>query len=297
MPKGIKCEIIPGEPYDRLFKKYVVGAARKKAFQRNNDFFVLCVGMTGTGKSSLGLHAYEAYDPEGCSLDYVALSLDEFKDSVRLVKDKELPKFLDYDEANVLSREAMTKTNRQLIKWYYRNRGMNIFHWWNNPSPRIDKELVDVRVNMVIYIYTTGSPRKYYALPRKRIQQMLLDNKTDTLTFRLLQENAKKYAAWQGWFRSYGGRLWPGYVAKKDSAMVTATDEFIDDKPLDESAVAKALEVSRPTLRRRVPKWIDQGLIIQGRDFVINTLGLRKYTRDGVSRLQECFMEERARGL
>ena len=51
------------QDYDDQFPM-LVKAINKKITEGKDDFMLMCVGETGTGKSALMMHAYELYDPE-----------------------------------------------------------------------------------------------------------------------------------------------------------------------------------------------------------------------------------------
>jgi hypothetical protein len=122
---------------------------------------------------------------------------------------------------------------------------------------------------------------------------MLIDNKTDTLTMRLLQEKAEKYAAWKGWFRDYKGHLKKPYDLKKTQAMSDATDDFTNEKPMAEYTFAKkTIGIDPKTFKSRVSRWINEGKLVESKDFIIDALGLRKWTLDGQEKVKECFVLE-----
>lgn len=285
--KMMKCHFT-SESTDHMFKR-MIEKAKKRTSAEDKDYIVLCVGLGGVGKSVLGMHAYQLYDEKG-SIDWIAMDFEEFKRKARDIKKKELPRLLDYDEANVMSREAMTKNNRSLIKWYYRNRGLNIFHWWNNVSPKVDRSIIDERLHMLIYV---PCRKVYYALPRPCFHKMMRDNKTEVLTLPLIESQARKYAAWRGWFRDYQGPLRKAYDLKKRTSLMSGTDEFTDEKPIGEYVLARSLlMMDTRTFRLKVEPLIKEGKVKLGEHFVLTGVGHRKWTEAGQIALKEALSED-----
>lgn len=217
-----------GEDYDEYFKKVVL-SGKKATTENDDDFLLLCVGDTGTGKTSLGLHAFELYDLEGCDVKYIGLDRGSFANAMKYASEKEKPRFCMNDEANVSKRDSLTRFNREMLDIYFANRGLNIFHWWNNPSlEMIDKAFIKERIKGVIFVFSKSinKPRLYYYFHSKDILKML--EKEKKLDLNVLREKAKKYAFYLGWFKIYKGELWDDYLKKKQGRMVDKVKEFYD---------------------------------------------------------------------
>src|SRR6056297_131104 len=136
-----------------IYTEKTVHAIKKHIKEKDDDYLVLLIGDTGSGKSTLMLHMYECYDSEGCSVEYIGVDNETHAKALQKAKDKELPRFVADDEANVNKRGAMTRKNRDKLDLYMAIRGLNIFHVWCNPSiDIIDRPFVEERIKAVCYV-------------------------------------------------------------------------------------------------------------------------------------------------
>ena len=197
--------------------------------KKDDDFLILCAGDTGTGKSMLMMHALDKFMGEYKSVDYVGLTRGSFATGFK--KAQSVPrgfKFLGNDEANISKREALTQYNRDLLDLYYSCRGLNIFHWWNNPSvDMIDKPFIKDRVKGFILITTKDMdrPRVYYYFTKNALVKIF--EKYKDLDIKTIRKVRKKYALFKGWFKDYNGSLRKDYLDKKNPRMVEKVDFFV----------------------------------------------------------------------
>lgn len=217
----------PGQLYDDGLI-YVIRGVQRGIVEKDDDGFLVACGDTGTGKTSLMFHAYELYDPEGATVDQVALTRKDFAGSLKTAKHQ--PKgrrFCGNDEANVNKRDSLTKFNKAVVDLYFSIRGLGILHWWNNPSIEyLDKVFIEERIKGVFFIFTKDKkrPRLYYYF--RKVDLLGLLEKAGDLKPRTLKKYAAKYAYYRGWFLPYAGRLWADYLVKKQLRMEDKVESF-----------------------------------------------------------------------
>lgn len=231
--------------YDANLDK-VLGYVRHLTTEKDDDFLILCAGDTGTGKSMLMMHALDKYMSDYKSVDYVGLTKGSFASGFKKVQDVPVGfKFLGNDEANISKRDALSKYNKDLLDLYYSCRGLNIFHWWNNPSVDIiDKPFIKDRVKGFILITTKDKnrPRVYYYFTKNALIKIF--EKYKNLDIKTIKKVKGKYASYKGWFRDYQGSLREDYLAKKNPRMIEKVDDFVGkygDKESDNLLGVKSL--------------------------------------------------------
>lgn len=253
---------IPQKPYDKGLE-ILTGAAKKVCQEQDDDFLVISTGPTGCGKSSLMMFAYEEYDKEA-SIDFIALNRQDHATALKMAKEKKGLRFCADDEANISRRDAMTRYNKDRIALYYAIRGLNIFHWWNNPSlEMIDKPFIEERLNGVLFIPSKKfSPRIYYYFRKEDILRLL--EKHGNLKQRTLKKYAKEYAFFRGWFRKYDGKLWQPYQDKKGERMESSVDNFYEaygTESFNASAAAKKLGITQVTMSKYLKMAVEKEII------------------------------------
>jgi len=222
----IETKVEPDRLYDRNFEN-VISSISTSTNENDDDFLLLAIGATGTGKSMLMLHGEELYMKEKASVKYIGLNRQSFASALKLSKSEPLPRFCGNDEANISKRDALTKYNKDLIDLYFAIRGLNIFHWWNNPSiDMLDKHFIKERIKGVIYITTKdrNRPRVYYYFRKEDLLKML--EKYGNLELRTIKKIRKEYAYYKGWFKDYKGNLLKSYLDKKGHRMNEKVDDF-----------------------------------------------------------------------
>ena len=255
---------------DTYFQQFIE-IIKKRVRDDDDDFLMLCVGETGTGKSNIMLEAMELYNPE-LSVDYVGLDPKDHATALNAAKNYKGLRFCALDEADVQKRNAITKYNKRLISLYSAIRGLNIFHWWNNPSlDMIDKFFVKEKINAVMYIFTRGKPLRYYYLFRKEAIVKILEKEKGSLTLKMLRKH-KKEALFMGWFKQYEGELLEPYMEKKKARMEVHVEnffeEFADDDKQRICDIAKDIKMSRTGIYGRINILKNRGDWIEGEDYV-----------------------------
>ena len=277
--------------YDVMLEKIIIGK-RKSLPLKDDDFFVLCVGDTGTGKSSLLMHAYELFDPEGCDARFIGLNNQDHARALNEARKKKELRFCAHDEANVTKRSSITRYNKAIIEVYFQIRGLQIFHWWNNPSADvIDKVFIKERLKGLIFIFTKDVDRSrlYYYFTKKDLLDLY--DKFGNLDRKTLKDNAKKYAYYQGWFRAYKGKLLSEYLKKKDEKMNSSVSDFFEEwgeeKTYTQEELSKQLGVSRETIRRYKHKLAEDGTLVLGEDYKENVTGRFFFTSSALEKFRD----------
>ena len=281
-------------PYDRNRKfdvglSWVMNTIKNTMKKKDDDHFLICVGSTGTGKTSLGLWAYEEFDPENCTVENVGLDPKQFARALGNASTGK-SKFCMNDEANISKRQHSTAYNKDVLDLYFSIRGERLFHWWNNPSlDIIDKPFIEEKLNSVIYIASKDidRPRIYFYFTKQKILQLLRDKKDLKLT--TLHKYADEYASFKGWFKGYDGKLWEEYLEKKKARMKYKIDEFIkkySEDSFTQAQVAKRFGVSDPTIYSYHKELLAKKELILNEDFFVNEIGKRFYTIKGVDKIK-----------
>lgn len=253
-------------PYDDHFRKVI--SIAQQSTESDDDCLLICAGDTGSGKTRLLLHAYELYAGTEADSNQIALSRHRFaralKNTYQLRK-----KFLGYDEANITSREAITRWNRELIDIYMNIRGLNIFHWWNNPSLQLlDKPFIEERVKGIFFITTKhrDKPRSYYFFTQAGFLRMLETH--GNVKHNTIRRYGRRYATYMGWFRDYKGPLLSIYQQQKIDHMKEKVSRFVLEFGGEETRTVNHLSVEIGHSHTTVKKAIDY--LINNKEFLEN---------------------------
>ena len=297
----IKTKYDKNRAYDSMLSKLIV-SIKDKITRKDDDFLVLAIGDTGSGKSMLMLHVYDEFAGDEACIDQVSFTKDGFADSLNLAlrHDKGI-RFVGNDEANVSKRDALSKFNKDLLDLYYSIRGLNIFHWWSNPSvDMIDKPFIKDRVKGLFLITTKSMdrPRVYYYFKKDKLLQVY--EKYKNLDIKTLRSVRKRYSFYKGWFRDYNGRLKQAYLDKKNPRMVDKVKEFLNkygtvktntgQKLYDKHYVAQMLQYSPST----VSTFLKTGVLERQVDVITSGNGTRNLiTERGLLKM---FIHKRGKG-
>ena len=165
---------------------------------------------------------------------------------------------------------------------YFKIRGLNIFHWWNNPSADyIDKTIIEEIIRGLVLITTkdTTRPRVYYYFNKERLLQVY--EKYGNIKNKTLKKVCGKYSLWKGWFKEYKGTLKQEYLSLKLERMSNVVDEFADKfGSLEEEEIPQFI---RP---RDALKYFPQ---YKNRDYVSQKL--RAYAEDGTFKKNVDYIE------
>lgn len=272
-------------PYDQnrqfdIFLEQFVNQVKNKLDKENDDYLTLLVGPPGSGKSGLMQHMYECYDPENCSVDFIAFERQGFANALKRAKDMPKPRFLADDEANINKRDSMSQYNKDMIDLYFAIRGLNIFHVWCNPSAdMIDKPFIEERIKRIILIYDKSPGKRTYWFFKTEALLKIYETCGNLKLRNLIK--MRDLAHYKGWFREYNGKLKDAYLAKKQLRMDDKVDTFHEkwggtDK-LTREAMAKKLSVSVRTIRRYELELVKRGLLVEGDNWFRNSQGRVSY--------------------
>lgn len=286
----IKSKYNPKWKYDNVLPQ-VVNSIRRMVTEDDDDYLLMFVGTTGTGKSSLMLHTYELYAGKDADTRYISMTRDGFAESLREAKSSDKLRFCCNDEANVSKREALAKWNRDVIDLYYSIRGLNIFHTWCNPSiEMLDKVIIKDLIKGLIFIVNKDRdrPRVYYYYRKEDLLRIM--EKYKSLELPLLKRVCKKYAYYRGWFKPYTGRLWKPYLKKKGNRMNQKVDEFFEkygngeeNKELTISQLSKLLRVTKMSIYRYTKTLVDEGKLVINKNYYENAAGRKYYVKETIS--------------
>lgn len=262
-----------------------------KGMEKNNDDgFIVCGGRRGTGKTSLMFHAYKQYAGQEANIEQVAFNQKEMSIALDNASKAKGARFVGYDEANVSKRDALTRWNKRLMDTYLNIRGLNIFHWWNNPSiEMLDKPFIEECVKGIIFIITKSKskPRHFFYFTQEGVLRLLEDQ--GNLKTRTLIKYGSRYAHHLGWFRPYKNHLWPEYLAKKQSRMLEKVgelrEEFAPQEKLSLLQYAKKNHLHDTTVKRIVLYGIEAGLLKKDVHFLQSGTGAYKLLEEGVKEL------------
>lgn len=253
--------------YDEILERKIIPGIQYTIEQKHQDFLLINVGATGTGKTSLGLHIYECYAGDLASIDYVSLNQQDLAVGIKLASAQPRRRFSMFDEANVSKRDASSRFNKDLIGVYFAIRGLEIFSEWNNPSlDYIDKPFIEEKLNAVIVVIDKSAPpkpRRYLFFTREGILRLLAEH--GDLKLETIRRHGRKYALYMGWFKQYRGRLWKDYEKKKQARMEHKVDDFYEKygkaKPVSLAEAARRLRCAENTIRKYAPLAIKEGAL------------------------------------
>lgn len=279
--------------YDPIYEK-IISEVRETLKQKKDDFLLFCCGPPGCGKSMLMLHTQELLQGDNASVDYIGLNRKDFANALSSARKVDLPRFCGNDEANISKRDALSYYNRQIIDLYFAIRGLQIFHWWNNPSlDMLDKVFIEERLKGVIYITTkdTNRPRVFYFFRKRDIIQLF--EKYKNVKLETLSKVKKKYAYMKGWFRDYKGFLRQPYENKKENRMIEKVAEFQEefgriDNRLTITELKNRLGIkSNETIKRYEKELAGEGLFIEDKQYTLSSTGRKLYTHECVELFKE----------
>ena len=290
----------PFRMYDRFFEHAIL-TIKKTIMKKDDDFLLLCVGRTGSGKSSLMLHTLELYCGNEASLDFICITRETFADKQYEIGTRDGVRFLGNDEADAGKRNALSKWNKDLLQLYFKNRGQNIFHWWNNPSlEMIDKEFIQERIKGMIYIATKDSnrPRIYYYLRMDDLLNLYeyAAKNNQKLTLPFLKKNVKRFAYAVGWFKEYKGRFAKEYFDRlKPEGMMAHSLEFKEKygerkegvKMFKRSEIAAELSMGNETIRNYEVELLKANELEMGVDIQLLPSGKKVYSEMAREKFKE----------
>jgi len=275
--------------YDELFEVVMKGTA-KAVKEKDDDALFLIVGDTGTGKSMLMLHACELLNPD-FSVEYIGMDQVTHATALKMAKDKKGIRICVDDEANVNKRDATTKKNKDRLDLYMAIRGLNIIHFWCNPSVEmLDKPFIEERIKALIFIFTKDvkRPRVFYYFRKDDLLNMMESEKN--IKQRTLHRKGKEYAYFKGWFKDYTGFLKTPYIEKKKKRMDNKIEDYFKTyggEYKKQIEIAKDFGVSKGSISLWSKELIKAEYLIEDEDYIENESRSKLYTPEGIEKLRE----------
>lgn len=257
--------------------------------EKDDDFVLIIAGSAGSGKSSLGLHAYtlSCDDPR---VEQIALTKQDLASAFKRTSHQTGFRYVQYDEGKLNKREWNSEWSRDLMEMYHDIRGKNIYHVWCTAMPNLlDREFIDSRVKGFVFVYTKGKRFRRFLYFTKADILRFMDANDNKLSIKLLKRHGKSFARLDSYFVKYQGDLWIAYKQKKDERMDERIEEFYNKYGQGPLTSLPQYSADRAVDERTSKKWFAWGveakLLEEGRDYKKNGIGRVELTAKG----QECM--------
>lgn len=302
---AIPFDYVWNENLDRNTKRLVDEAIITKTEQNDDDYKLVIIGSTGTGKSNLGLHLLELFMEEEATIKVMGINQQGFADAIneatKLRKAGVRRVSCVYDDANVYSVEVMSDFLKELTRLYATIRGLNMFHIWAMPSPRkLPDDFTEELFNGLIYIANVkgknkNAPRIFYYFDANRINALRIKAGTDKHPAKVTLKNIRawrKKANWKGCFREYNGKLKADYLKMKEKKMYEQVEDFYSRFSKKEEAygmteISKRLSISDATAYKYVNEAISNGSLVKDKDFIVSGAGETRLFPKSLNKLKK----------
>lgn len=271
--------------YGPMYGEFIRGASNNMK-EKDDDFVMIIIGATGSGKSNLGLWT-QSIVIENPRIEQVALTREDLARSLKAAKDSPLgDRYMQYDEGKLNRRDWMGNWSKELLEVYHDIRGLRIFHVWCSAMPNLlEREFIKERVNAICYCYdkAVGRPRHFLLFTKADILKFLQQN--ETLSMDTLKKYGKSHATMQSWFRQYKGPMNAEYAQKKENRMMQVVDGFFQRwgaGDMTTNQVADVLGVNPQT----VNNW-RRAHLEEGADFKTRGSGVARITPEGLAKLRQ----------
>lgn len=285
---------VKGAPFGRMFAEYVRDA-KNKLTKKDDDFILVIVGTTGTGKSNLGLWTYEeVISPEFQTIAQVALTPSDMGKAIKNASEtKRGERYAQYDEGKLNRREWQSEWSKELLSLYHDIRGENIFHTWCTAYPELlDQVFVKERVGALAFIYTKDDdrPRLFLLFTKNDLLRFIDQNKK--ISTDLLKKYGKSHASMQSWFTEYKGALKATYLEKKEERMKESINKFYDRWSAQESYTTKdVMQELGVKDKKTIAVWIPEAGLELEKDYSILPNGSAKFFVSGKEKLKSYLTE------
>jgi len=177
---------------------------------------------------------------------------------------------------------------------YMKNRALNIYHIWCNPSAeQLDRFFIKEKIKGIFFCASKDSiMRPYYFIPRQKMLKIL--DKYKSLGEDVIRRVVKEYALYKGWFRDYHGKIREEYKSKKLEVTKDVSEEFVNkwskqnqDNTTEYTTnqVRKALSASWETVMN-YRKSLEEGV-----HYFRNDWGRYRYYPEGIEKMKQIQKE------
>lgn len=269
-----------------------------------DDFRMLIVGDTGSGKSHLGLWFYELGAGKSATVDCIGTNRESYAEAMynanKLKKSGVPVVYCINDEADLHSTEVMTKYNKAVQRVMAQNRGAGLFHIWCMPNPeRMQSDYIDDVFDAVVYIRDKhmNKPRTFAVFAGKKMKDLRFDKKgrKRKLSFALLDSASKKPSkrSFLGCFVEYDGFLREEYTKKKMEKISDTIETFYEEfgsKTYTQADLMRDWSVSEPTARKYLRKALADEVLKEGVHFKKSAVGKIIINNDGKRKIEEIYL-------
>lgn len=276
-------------PVGSFFKKKIL-EAYAYCREKDQNYTILCSGVTGGGKSTLMLHKNRVLGqmdfermafsiPTMASSYKVAKELrDEYyerykemflglgfsdKKAHKMAKKESAGIIWDVDELKVYSSKHASSFNTDFFDLMLSVRYKNYFVWANAPSPRsIDRKFLEEKI-FDAFIYIHAAQARYWWFSYDGFMRMNKD--FGAYDAPIIEKYGDYYAEFDGYFHEVPEELFAEYEEYKRASVDDVEDKFIetysDGEVYSMERAAAKLGTSSNTLRKYVQEMQSKNLI------------------------------------
>ena len=276
-------------PVGSLFKRKIL-EAYAYCREKDQNYTILCSGVTGGGKSTLMLHknivlGVKDFERMAFSIPTMASSYKvakELRDDLykqykklflslglstdkahKMAKQESAGVVWDVDELKVYSSKHASSFNTDFFDLMLSVRYKNYFVWANAPSPRaIDRKFLEEKI-FDAFLYVHSAQARYWWFSYDGFMRMNKD--CGGYDAPIIEKYGDYYAEFDGYFHQVSNELFSEYEEYKRSAVDDVEDKFIetygDGEVYSMVRAAKKLETSAVTLRKYVQEMQDNNLL------------------------------------
>lgn len=307
-----------GGAYSSRFAKKIL-LAMHKCRSKDQNYTVMCSGVTGGGKSTLMLHALEllgqldydrmAFDKTSMASSYqqtrelrneqYLMYLDLFRelgfsdiDAKKLAKQESAGVVWAIDELKTYSGDHATAFNKDFFDLMMSVRFKNYFVWANAPAPEsIQNRFLEEKVfDDFIYIYREQA--RFWWFSYKGFMRMKKEQGSYSAS--VIEEWGDRYAEFDGYFAEFDQEEYDNYEEYKSESVEHVEDKFVRTHGQGERfgarATARMINESPPTVYKYAKLALEEGFIAKEE---AKTNAKWSFTEDCVEKLAEFIRRKR----
>lgn len=261
--------------FGAMFEK-VIRVSYNTMMRKDDDYLLLVVGMTGSGKSRLGMHIYSIIS-ETPDISQIALNQSDFSRALVNASKLKGERYLQYDEGKVNRQQWSSKWFQDILGIYHDVRGLHIFHVWCSAYPEwLPKTFIQERVKGMIVIVSKheNKPREFLFFTQRDLLRFMEQN--DKLTIGVLRKYGEKHASFKSWFKNYKGPLEDAYKKKKDDRMHSLVNEFFkkwNGETIKPATLAGEVGIDPSTMTTYINRFIEDKTFEMNTHYIVNGAG------------------------